>query len=621
MRNRYVLIGDLTIFATAALGAFVLRLDWFFASFREEFELFLLTSLTVKPAAFMAMGMYKRYWRYTTIGDLMGLCVAVLGSSAAIGVIAAVALYTGTVEQFSRSIVLIDGVLTLLGTAAFRVAIRVIGESRARTDELAGGKVVAMRRVLVVGAGDAGMMVVREMQRNPHLGMEAIGFIDDDATKIGKRIYGLPIFGRSDALAAVVKRQRIDEVTIAMPTAPGRLVRRIHDLCQQAGVPSRSVPGMFELLDGNVSVNRLRKVEISDLLRRSQVDWRRSNRAYLKGETVLVTGGGGSIGFELCRQVAYGQPASITLLGHGENSLFEAEAQLRESFPNVRVRVAVADIRDRDRVARLFAEVRPHVVFHAAAHKHVPMMEDNPEEAISNNVLGTMAVVDAAIASDTKHFVLISTDKAVAPTNIMGASKRIAEAIVRRAARTSGRHFVVVRFGNVLGSRGSAVPIFTRQIERGGPVTITDPEMRRFFMTIPEAVHLVLEAGGLGAGGELFVLRMGEPVRIVDLVQDLIRLSGADDVAITYTGIRPGEKLFENLWDDGALVDSTRHPEIVAVTEAQIRDDELQSGLDALERAVRSGDRDALLRGVTRLVPTFRRDGSGLDTRHVGVTH
>jgi FlaA1/EpsC-like NDP-sugar epimerase len=337
---------------------------------------------------------------------------------------------------------------------------------------------------------------------------------------------------------------------------------------------------VFELLDGHVSVSLLRNVEIADLLRRSQVVGRPETASYLRGRVVMVTGAGGSIGSELCRQVGFAKPSRLVLLGHGENSIFEVYSQLAQQYPTVPMHTVIADIRDRERIRAVFEEFGPEVVFHAAAHKHVPLMQENPEEAITNNVIGTAHVVAAAEECGTTRLVMISTDKAVAPSSVMGASKRLAESVVRQAGLRSGRPFVVVRFGNVLGSRGSVVPLFKRQIERGGPVTLTHPEMKRFFMTIPEAVHLVLQAGGFGHAGGLFVLNMGEPVRISDLAADLIRLSGfaPGEIPIVYTGIREGEKLEERLWEENAVVETTVNPEILAVTEPlMITERELES--------------------------------------------
>lgn len=606
MRNRYFLLVDVLVVLLAALGSFVLRFDWFFPAFQRDFAFYATAAVLTKPAVFYACGMYRRYWRYASISDMVALVLAVSLSSVIMGLIVGVALFSHVIEQFGRSVVLIDSLLTLFGTGAVRLSLRIVAESRGKAGPVR--PLDHTRRILVAGAGHAGTMVVREMQRNPQLGMVPVGFVDDDRTKIGKRIYGLPVFGRTAEIADVVRVQNVDEVTIAMPMAPGKVVRAVNERCRAIGIRSRTMPGVYELLDHQVSVSRLRNVEIVDLLRRSQVDGTDIAGQYVTGRAVLITGAGGSIGLELCRQVAHRAPSLLILLGHGENSLFEAHAHLHGLFPHVKLRLVIADIRDERRVSNVFARFRPQIVFHAAAHKHVPLMEDNPEEAVTNNVLGTHCVVQAAVAAGTERLVLISTDKAVSPTSIMGASKRLAECIVQEAARRHGRAFVVVRFGNVLGSRGSVVPIFKQQIERGGPVLITDPEMRRFFMTIPEAVHLVLQAGGMGRGGELFVLRMGEPVRIVDLVHDLIRLSGLDpdEIPIEFTGIRPGEKLEESLWEQDAEVADTEHPDVLQVTEPlSWSSEELSAMLSELASA--AGDSDPVLVAdmLVRSIPTF----------------
>jgi FlaA1/EpsC-like NDP-sugar epimerase len=368
------------------------------------------------------------------------------------------------------------------------------------------------------------------------------------------------------------------------------------------------MPGIYELIGGKVSVSRLREVDISDLLRReaAHIDDEAVGRT-LSGKRVLVTGAGGSIGSELSRQIARWRPTELALLGHGENSIFEALLELREDYPEVPLIPVIADIRDVDRIRNVFQDMRPEVVFHAAAHKHVPMMEANIEEAVTNNILGTQSVVEAALASGTERLVLISTDKAVQPLSVMGATKRMAEIVVQDAAQRSGRPFVVVRFGNVLGSRGSIVPVFKRQIMRGGPVTITHPEMQRYFMTIPEAVHLVLQAASMGQGSETFVLRMGDQIRVLDLAEDLIRLSGLEpgrDIEIEFTGIRPGEKLSESLWDEGMDYQPTEHRDVVMVQEEPgLSTAELNATIDELIRLAREGDQNAIVGLLSERVP------------------
>jgi FlaA1/EpsC-like NDP-sugar epimerase len=586
VRNRYLLAADLPLLALAAFGAFVLRFDWFFAASHQEFFAFLVAAVLVKPVVLYFGGIYARYWQYATTGDMLALLLSVSASSVAMAVVITVFLVLGIVGFFSRSVVVIDWLLTLLVVAGVRLAVKLQNDLRVRA------RPQSARTSIVVGAGNTGMVVVREIQRNSRLEKNVIGFLDDDAEKLGKQIYGVPVLGRLADLAAVVAKHKCDEIVIAMPSAPGATVREVADRCRQLGLRSLTIPGVYEMLNGQVSVSALREVDIADLLRRSPAHTHERAHQYIRGRRVLVTGAGGSIGSELCRQIAFFEPQQLILLGHGENSLFDLSQDLADLAPALDHRVAVADIRDERRIRQIFAQYRPDVVFHAAAHKHVGLMEQNREEALTNNILGTHRVTAAAVEAGTQRFVLVSTDKAVRPVGVMGASKRVAEEIVRQAATRTGRAFVVVRFGNVLGSRGSVVPIFKRQIQRGGPVTVTDPAMRRFFMTIPEAVHLMLEAGGLGRGGELYVLKMGEPVAIVDLARDLIQLSGysLEDIPIVFTGARPGEKLTEQLWEEGAALDDTDHPDVVRVTEPPMTIDDAAMGVERIVAAVQRGD-------------------------------
>ena len=607
MSSRHTVLGDLLLIALCAFGAFVLRLDWFFEDYRNAFVFYLVTALVVKPPVFLVFGLYRRYWQYASIRELQMVVLSVSAAAVVLSAVVVGGLWLGAVPAMPRSVPFIDWLLTLCCIGGSRLSARVITESRAR--DLKGAvAVTGTRRVLVVGAGDAGAMVVREMQRNPQLGKEPVGFLDDDPAKSGKRIHGIPVLGGLGDLERATGRTPVDEVVIAMPTVAGDVVRPIVEACRSMKLPVQSIPGVFELLDGKVTVNRLRRVEITDLLRRAPVGQAGAAEEYLHGQVVLVTGAGGSIGSELCRQVCRAGARSVIMLGHGENSIYEAEALLRLSFPNASVIPVIADVRDRIRIGRVLDQYRPAVVFHAAAHKHVPLMEGNPAEAVSNNVLGTLNVVDAAAACGAARFVLISTDKAVLPSSIMGASKRMAEMIVRDAAERLQRSYAVVRFGNVLGSRGSVVPRFKEQIERGGPVTITHPEMTRFFMTIPEAVHLVIQAGGLSQQGELFVLKMGKPVRITDLAEDLIRLSGFGtiEIPIVFTGLRPGEKLHERLWEDGAQVELTANPDVLKASESyRLSAAQLSLAVEQLRWGAESNDDFAIRDAFAAAIPTF----------------
>jgi FlaA1/EpsC-like NDP-sugar epimerase len=477
-------------------------------------------------------------------------------------------------------------------------------------------------------------MIVREMNANPQVGLHPIGFADDDPEKHGTRIRGLPVLGDRNALPLLVEQHKIDQVIIAMPTASGKAIREVLAICEHTGVPTKTMPGMYELLGGQVSVSQLRNVQIEDLLRRDTVETNIvAVQELLQGRCVLVTGGGGSIGSELCRQILRCRPARLVIVGHGENSIFEIQQELQRSVygasgrrangwqpsPQPEIVSVIADIRFSDRLTSIFQQHQPQIVFHAAAHKHLPLMEENPGEAITNNVLGTRNVLDAALACGVERFVLISTDKAVNPTSIMGASKRIAELLVHQAAQHSQRPYAAVRFGNVLGSRGSVVLTFKQQIAAGGPVTVTDPEMTRFFMTIPEAVQLVLQAAVLGRGGETFVLDMGEPVRIVDLARDLINLSGLEvgrDIDIAFTGLRPGEKLYEELFADGEDYQRTAHQKIfIASNASRLAPNGLEQSTDELIVAATHGDEAAIRRALKSLIPEFRPSSSDVIAR------
>lgn len=568
MRNRYLLVADTAAVMLAAWLAFAYWFGWLFE--RPEFSAFLTLAVAIKIGTFFGFGVYRRYWRYAGFWDLMALVLANSAASLVLGVVMVGSRLVGLVPGgFSRSVPPLDWLFCLALTVGIRASLRAIAET---LSSKSAPTIPAVRHSLIIGAGDAGTMVAREMQRNPHLGLRPVGFLDDDVVKAGKQIYGLRVLGSLADLETVAKGRKVNEVVIALPTAGGRVVRDLVERCLRLDLPSKVVPGIFELLEGNVNVSRLRSVEIADLLRRPQKHDRSSNPSYLRDACVVVTGAGGSIGSELCRQVAFAQARRLLLVGHGENSIFDIVAELRQRYPALTVDAVIADVRDRDRLRRVFADASPSVVFHAAAHKHVPLMEDNAPEAVTNNIIGTRNVVDAAVSAGVRHFVMVSTDKAASPSNMMGASKKMAEMVVQRAAQVHRLPYVVVRFGNVLGSRGSVVPIFKAQIERGGPLTVTHPEVRRYFMTIPEAVHLILQAGGLGIGGELFVLDMGEPVLLRELAADMIRLSGLNEteVPIVYTGLRPGEKLDEILWEDGASVEPTARPDIRRVRERSV---------------------------------------------------
>jgi len=466
-----------------------------------------------------------------------------------------------------------------------------------------------VRRFLIVGAGNAGEALLREMIRRRDSQYEVVGFVDDDPAKRDTEINGIPVLGTVDDLASICKKRSIDEIAVAIPSASRTQLRRVVQVCQGAKIRFSTVPSLMDIAAGKLQVSQMRDVDINDLLGREVVNLDMEQiHVFLKDKVILVTGAGGSIGSEMCRQVCAFEPRKLLLLEQAENPLFFIERELRESFPAVPLESIIADITDRVRMEQLFNCYRPQVVIHAAAHKHVPLMEQNPGEAIKNNIIGTRTVADTADAFGAECFVMISTDKAVNPTSIMGSSKRVAEMYIQDLNKTSKTHFVTVRFGNVLGSNGSVVPIFKQQIAAGGPVTVTHPEMRRYFMTIPEASQLVLQAAAMGQGGEIFVLDMGEPVKIVDLARELITLSGfrpGEDIEIEFTGLRPGEKLFEELSIEGENMVATRHPKI-AVWENIPRDREtLRIGIERLLKVAHSQDRSQIIPILKELVPNF----------------
>lgn len=611
IHNRYVIAADLVLTLVSVLGSYALRseLDSTFFFYLPSALWMILAAILIKPVAYYFFGMYRRMWMYASTNELKLILAAVTAASV---LLSAVMIILGALRVFvgfPRAVLVIDWILSFMLVGGVRFSVRLLAETRAQQFMTASNGPSHTQRALIVGAGDAGALVVRELQKNPQVNLIPVGFLDDNPSKQKQQIYGVPVIGTLPDLAHVLDIRHIDQVIIAIPSAPGRVMRLVADVCRLKAVPFRTMPGYYELLGGKVSVGRLREVDITDLLRREPTRIEEQPvGAALSSRVVLVSGAGGSIGRELCRQIARWAPAELILLGHGENSIFEALLELRENYPLLSIRPVIADVRDRERLELIFAAYRPHIVFHAAAHKHVPLMELNIEEAILNNVLGTRNIVETAVNHDVRRLVLVSSDKAVRPVNVMGATKRLAEMIVLDAADRSGRPFSVVRFGNVLGSRGSVVPLFKRQIANGGPVTVTHPDMKRYFMTIPEAVHLVLQAVAMGSGTDRFVLNMGQQVRILDLAEDLIRLSGLEpgrDIEIVFTGVRPGEKISEDLWEEGHTFQPTAHPDIYRV-EGRTEDlcgEALDQALGELIRLARAGDAPAIIGLLDEIIP------------------
>ena len=612
--NKHLLLADLFVILAAPLLALALRVEN-----PGEFALYLRAALVLSCLrlvwyllVFYFAGLYSRYWRYASVDEIIALVSAsILAWGVGLIVFFAILEPFGILPPgFPRSVPLIDGALTMLGVGVLRLSLRIAFGLGTRRE-----KGVKVQRVLVAGAGIAGSQTVKELVSQSALGIEPVAFVDDDRNKQGLSIHGVPVLGRLSDIASVVKEQSVDEVFVAMPSAPGKTVRNVIEACREARVSVKTLPGLFEILAGTAGTTTIREVEIDDLLRRGVVTSEfETIGGLLQGKRLLVTGAGGSIGSELCRQILRCGPSELVLLEQGENYLFEIDAELRkicsDSNLGTGVRPVVADIRDRARMDEILRTSRPEIIYHAAAHKHVGLMEQNIAEAVTNNVLGTKTMLDLAVAHGLERFVLVSSDKAVNPSTVMGATKRIAELLVLDAVARTGSAFVTVRFGNVLGSRGSVVPIFKHQIAIGGPVTVTSPEATRFFMTIPEAVQLVLQAGTMGEGGEVFILDMGEPVRILDLARDLIRLSGHEegkDIEIVFSGLKPGEKVHEELFLESERIERSTHPKIFVSRNrlAEVGEDLRLLGehITALMAAARRGNDTEMRDCIRQILP------------------
>ena len=613
---------DVALGLLATLAAFGLRFDGATPTGGAASLLAMLAFMTtLKVVAGHALGLHRQSWTRFAFEDARRVMLA------AVAVGASGALLTAIVQGIARvplglplTVPLLDGLLTGVFLLAARGAARHLAE--ARTARAVPGR--PLREVLLIGAGEAGSMMAREMLRHPETGLHPMGFLDDDPGKHGRTIASVPVLGTLADLDRVLTTERVDEVLICIPSADGQAVRRIVDRIRQTrpDLPYRTMPAIYELLSGQVTVNRIRDVGIEDLLRRPPVELHTDAiYGYLRGKRVMVTGAGGSIGSELIRQICRFAPGELILFGHGENSIYQLERELDRDWPGVPYHSVIAAVQNVQRLEYVFRRYKPDVVFHTAAHKHVPLMELNPEEAVFNNVIGTRNLVRLALRYGVSHFVNVSTDKAVKPSSVMGASKRMAELVVQDAARDAepGQTFLSVRFGNVLGSRGSALLVFKDQIRAGGPVTVTHPDMLRYFMTIPEATRLVLQASARGHNGEIYILDMGEPVRVLDIVKDLIRLSGLEpdvDIPIVFTGIRPGEKLVEELMTPEEQRGRTEHEKIFVAAPQPISRPALERTLEELVEAAMRSDGAAIRRvfsqhidGAT-LAPRILESGS-----------
>jgi FlaA1/EpsC-like NDP-sugar epimerase len=611
-RRPLIVLAHLVVFAVSLILSFLvasnmqIRAEWLVG----QYPTLLVFVLVIKTVIFGLFKQYRGWWRYVGISDLTGIVRASLVSTMLIFGLWVAGLYIGPVRKgissvfdISQAVFVVDMFCTVLLLAGLRMAIRLYYEEF-RTVE--SGR---LKRFLIVGAGNTGESLLREIHRMSVAEYEMIGFIDDDPAKQGIHIHDIPVLGTVEQLAEICTEKNIEEVAIAMPSATVQQRRRVVQVCQGTKVRFRTVPSMTDIASGRFRVSQIRDVDINDLLGREAIQLDTDSiETFIKGKTILVTGAGGSIGSEMCRQICHFGPKLLLLVEQAENPLFYIERELRETFPDITMTAVVCDITDQSRVEGIFEKYRPEIIIHAAAHKHVPLMEGNPGEAIKNNVVGSETVADAADKFGAGNFVMISTDKAVNPTSIMGSSKRVAELYVQDLNRTSKTHFVTVRFGNVLGSEGSVVPIFKKQIAQGGPLTVTHPEMKRYFMTIPEASQLVLQAASMGKGGEIFVLDMGEPVKIVDLARELITLSGfrpGEDIEITFTGLRPGEKLFEELSIKGEDMQETRHPKISIWKNMPMDRNRLRAKIAELVALAKTGEHDAIAAKIKELVPEY----------------
>jgi FlaA1/EpsC-like NDP-sugar epimerase len=572
--------------------------------------------LVFKLFVFIVFGLYRGMWRYTSLVDLFNVLKAATVSS---GVITLAILFVHRFEGFPRSVFILDWILTFILIGGLRVVIRLLLSEKEKEfppwrwifhlrSEMTSIK--PRKKLLIIGAGDAGEKILREIRANPRLNYQVVGFLDDDPGKWGRSIHGVPVLGDVETIHELAYWAKMDEILIALPSASAKQMRKIVLSCEATGLKCRTTPGIGELIDGKISFKTVREVSFEDLLGRDQVDLdTESIGSYLSGKVVLVSGAGGSIGSELCRQITMFAPKNLVLLDKTENNLFHLEMEFRQRFPKTPITAVLGDVKYKESLGRLFEAHRPEVVFHAAAYKHVPIVELNPWEAIFNNVVGTRNIVEASHQFGVERFIMISTDKAVRPSSVMGATKRVAEMVTSCYASSNPTQFVSVRFGNVIGSEGSVIHLFKKQIERFGPVTVTHPDITRYFMTIPEACKLILQAGAMGEGGEVFILDMGTPIKIVDMARDLIRRSGFKpdvDIEIKFTGLRPGEKLHEELITEGEGIVRTPHEKIFVLKGTACDLTQLTQKIEELTKLAHEQDARGIKSKLKEIIPEYQ---------------
>lgn len=553
----------------------------------------------IKIGIYYLLKLYSSIWEYASVSELVEICGATL-----LGNLVSAIYITLSGITFSYSIMAIVSFLDILFIGGIRFLLRGTRLLQYRFTKRKG-----LKKVLIVGAGAAGAMTLKEFKRHRTLYSDPVGFIDDDPKKVGKGINGVPILGNHKDIYKICQKKNIDEIIIAIPSAKGSEIKKIINECKKTSCKTKILPGFYELIDGKVSVSKIRNVEIEDLLGRKEIhlDLQQLSK-FIEGKIIMVTGGGGSIGSELCRQIATYNPKTLIVLDIYENNAYDLQNELLRKYQDLNLKVLIASVRDKTRIDEILEEERPEIIFHAAAHKHVPLMEFNPKAAIKNNIFGTLNIVKSANKYKVDKFVMISTDKAVNPTNVMGATKRICEMIIQAFNKISDTDYVAVRFGNVLGSNGSVIPLFQRQIKEGGPVTVTDERIVRFFMTIPEACQLVLEAGSMAKGGEIFILDMGQAVKILDLAKDLIRLSGFEpdvDIKIEITGLRPGEKLYEEILLDKEKMDETCHKKIYVEKSINFEYDDIVGYLEMLKASLKGNSKEDIRKVIKNILPNY----------------
>jgi len=620
-KNFFIILGaDILILSISLYAANLVRFDfampeYFFMTFKKMLPFVLIT----KIVCFYFFDLYRGMWRYTSVADLINIIKA---SSSSTLLIMCFILLRYRFIGYSRSVFLIDWCFTLLFISGFRFAVRIFFEKNSENESwldilrsflgTVKKKLPDTKNLLIIGAGDCGEKIFREIRDNARLQYHVVGFLDDNLAKVGMKIHGVPVLGDIGEIETIAQKVQADEALIAAPSANSQQMRRLVELLGKSGLDFKTIPGMGELIDGKVTVNAIREVAYRDLLGREIIKLEEEKiGAYLENQNILVTGAGGSIGSELCRQICLFRPGKMILFERAESPLYAIELELKQSFKNVKVVPILADIQDKNQLNKAFEKHQPHIVFHAAAYKHVPMLEIQPWKAIDNNVLGTKNLIEIAVEYNVERFVFVSTDKAVRPVNVMGASKRLAESLVQgqNGCGFSETRFMIVRFGNVVGSVGSVVPLFKHQIMKGGPVTVTHPDVTRFFMTIPEACQLILQTGAMGNGGEIFILDMGTPIKIVDMARDLIRLSGFEpdvDIKIEFIGLRPGEKLYEELITEGENIVPTRHEKIMVLKGIECELALLDGKIDELAGLATEQMGDKIKLKLKEIVPEYK---------------